>query len=260
MTVDGNHKNSTVVHVVCNWEYADEAARLAATGFTTDDVGKFAWQLDNNSIWVLADDDQACSLGALWAPVGIQSIIDLDAHPGTFGSGDKLVVNVSGTLYVIDFDDLPGSGSGKVLQVVEYETGAVATGTTVMVNDDTIPESTEGDEYMTLSITPQSASSSLYIDVLLHAAANGVAVIVGALFKDSDVSAIAAGWFTTPAANYPLPLMIKHKRTAGTTSAITFKVRAGRVGAGTMTLNGVGGARKFGGVLYSSIRIMEVAA
>jgi len=37
------------------WVYADETARLAATGFTAEDVGKAAWQLDINKIFVLAN-------------------------------------------------------------------------------------------------------------------------------------------------------------------------------------------------------------
>lgn len=35
---------------------------------------------------------------------------------------------------------------GQVLQVVSYQTGAVATGTTTIPPDDTIPQITEGNE------------------------------------------------------------------------------------------------------------------
>jgi len=37
------------------WMYADETARLAAIGFTADDVGKAAWQLDTNENFILAN-------------------------------------------------------------------------------------------------------------------------------------------------------------------------------------------------------------
>jgi hypothetical protein len=43
---------------------------------------------------------------------------------------------------------------------------------------------------------------------------------------------------------------------AGTTSAITFRVRAGN-DSGTYTLNGAGGVRKLGGVMASSITVTE---
>ena len=41
------------IHILNNYEYADETARLAATGFVAADIGKVARQLDNNSFWVL---------------------------------------------------------------------------------------------------------------------------------------------------------------------------------------------------------------
>jgi hypothetical protein len=46
--------------------------------------------------------------------------------------------------------------------------------------------------------------------------------------------------------------------TSGTTSATTFKVRAGANAAGTTTFNGTAGARLFGGVMASSMVIREV--
>ena len=50
-----------------------------------------------------------------------------------------------------------------------------------------------------------------------------------------------------------------HYMTAGTTSATTFKVRAGADGAGTTTTNGGAGmGRFFGGVMASSITITEI--
>lgn len=44
-------------HPPHNWEYADTTAREAATGFTADDVGNVALQLDDFSRWTLIDDD-----------------------------------------------------------------------------------------------------------------------------------------------------------------------------------------------------------
>lgn len=43
-------------HIIYNWSYADNAALLAATGFVPDDVGKIAYQQDDNSLWMLVDD------------------------------------------------------------------------------------------------------------------------------------------------------------------------------------------------------------
>ena len=51
----------------------------------------------------------------------------------------------------------------RLVQVVNTETGAVATGTTNAVADNTIPQNTEGDEYMTLAITPTNTNNKLLI-------------------------------------------------------------------------------------------------
>lgn len=43
-------------HPLHNWEYANAAARIAATGFVASDVTKWAKQLDNRTYWELTDD------------------------------------------------------------------------------------------------------------------------------------------------------------------------------------------------------------
>ncbi len=151
------------------------------------------------------------------------------------------------------------SGSGVVVQVKNTQTGAVATGTTVIPVDDTIPQNTEGDEYMTLAITPTSATNTLKIEVRLFASsANATNWMTGALFQDSTADAIAVGAaFNTTATSFN-PVIITHYMVAGTTSATTFKVRAGANGAGTTTFNGQSTARRFGGRLASSITISEI--
>lgn len=49
------HKNLSAdeIHIVYAFEYSDETARLAATGFAVEDVGKLARQQDDNSLWML---------------------------------------------------------------------------------------------------------------------------------------------------------------------------------------------------------------
>jgi hypothetical protein len=53
---------------------------------------------------------------------------------------------------------------GAVISQVETFTGAVATGTTVLPSDDTIPQITEGDQYMTQAIIPTSAANVLNVE------------------------------------------------------------------------------------------------
>jgi hypothetical protein len=51
----GHHKDAGLGyrHAISNFEYADATERTNATGFITEDIGKYADQLDNDSVWKL---------------------------------------------------------------------------------------------------------------------------------------------------------------------------------------------------------------
>ena len=153
------------------------------------------------------------------------------------------------------------ASSSKVLQVVNVQSGAVATGTTTIPNDDTIPQITEGTEFLTLAITPSSATSKLKIDVIIFLAHSiSAASIITALFQDSTANALSVATNQDPNPGGMMPMCITYYMTAGTTSSTTFRVRGGSDSAGTITFNGNSSARKFGGVFGSNITIMEIAA
>lgn len=149
---------------------------------------------------------------------------------------------------------------GHIVQVVNTQTGAVATGTTAMVDDDTIPQNTEGDEFMSLSITPTSATNKLKIDIVANFSTNAGTDVMTGLFQDSTANALAAFRTGTSSTGKGLAVIFTHYMTAGTTSSTTFKVRIGTDAAGTTTFNGDAGARRLGGVMASSITITEIQA
>ena len=150
---------------------------------------------------------------------------------------------------------------GHTVQVVNFQTGAVSTGSTGIPLDDTIPQNNEGDEVMSLAITPKRATNKLKIDVKIYATNTSGSVSMGlALFKNAVANALAfmAGCGMTDG-NSPNVVPLSHFMTAGTINPITFKVRIGKLGgAGTTTFNGGNSARLFGGVLVSSITITEI--
>lgn len=148
---------------------------------------------------------------------------------------------------------------GRIVQVVNTITGAVATGTTVIPFDDTIPQSGEGDQYMTLAITPTNSGNKLKIDVVVVGAGSVNSYNYAALFQDSTADALAAVATEIATGGDISTVKFTHYMSAGTTSATTFKVRAGS-GAGTYTFNGVASGRIFGGIMASSITITEIAA
>lgn len=149
--------------------------------------------------------------------------------------------------------------AGDDVQTVTSFTGAVASGTTVIPHDDTIPQITEGDQYLSVAITPTSATNILEIEAQLHLS-NSVASnnVIAALFQDSTANALAAVAHTQSVNLAPVQMNIRWRMVAGTTSATTFKVRAGGSSAGTTTFNGSSAARIFGGVANSYIIVREI--
>lgn len=145
-----------------------------------------------------------------------------------------------------------------IVQIVRTDDGAVATGTTVMIHDDTIPQSSEGDQYMNVSITPTSTTNKLIIEAVGWVSHSATDTIVGGLFQDSITSALVAGksWASAPVVMRPLYL--QHEMVAGTTSSTTFKFICGGIAAGTTTFNGQSGSRILGGVINSYIKVTEV--
>jgi hypothetical protein len=148
--------------------------------------------------------------------------------------------------------------TGDLVQSCLNATGEVATGTTVTVLDDTIPQNTEGTEFMTQAITPTSSINLLLISHRGYYAVNGADNTICSIFQDSTANALASHVFRIDVANSQAPALIDYRMLAGTTSSTTFRVRTGNSGAGTITFNGSGGARKLGGVHASMLRVDEV--
>lgn len=146
--------------------------------------------------------------------------------------------------------------SGTVLQIVRYQTGAVATGATAIPFDDTIPQITEGVEFMTLAITPKSAASLLIVEVVCMGSPSSIDWVTVALFQDAIASSLAAV-YNYIGTNEAAPLGFAYSATSGSTSARTFRVRGGGATT-TFTFNGTSSARRMGGVSSSSITITEV--
>jgi len=148
--------------------------------------------------------------------------------------------------------------AGIVCQVVNTVSTAVNTGTTTIPLDDTIPQITEGTEFMTLAITPKSATNILVIAVtLLLSSSNATQNLIGALFQDSTANALAVDATFQATAMGLTTVQLQHTMTAGTTSSTTFRVRAGTHQATTITINGQSGGRLFGATTKSSIVITE---
>jgi hypothetical protein len=142
-------------------------------------------------------------------------------------------------------------------QIARFQTGIYASGTGLIPEDNTIPQNTEGDEYMALQITPLNAQSKLEINVLAFISNSISNPRIGALFQDSTTNALGSASHFDSIPSAMTPLNINHLMTSGTTNATTFKFRAGGSAAGTTYFNGLSGGQLFGGTMTSSITIKE---
>jgi|TARA_R110002051_G_scaffold24445_1_gene60701 hypothetical protein len=150
-------------------------------------------------------------------------------------------------------------GAGAVVQVVHTVSGAVIAGTGAMPSDDTIPSNSEGLAMgaFDTAITPTHASNKLLIEATIHGTnATTAGVFQVALYQDSG-AAIAVGMSTPRAGDNAACVTLTFLMAAGTTSATTFKLRAGGQ-SGTDTINGLSSGRLFGGKMASTLTVTEI--
>ena len=154
----------------------------------------------------------------------------------------------------------------SVVQVVNVTDGSVATGTTTFgtVGTGAIVQ-TGGTEFMTLAITPTSASNKLIIRVQAFMTSDTTGKwLIGGLFQDSTSGALASALpLYCPVAS-PATIggdcVIHHYMTAGVSgSATTFKFRGGTDNAATTTFNGQSGSVRYADTLSSSMTIWEIS-
>jgi hypothetical protein len=150
---------------------------------------------------------------------------------------------------------------GKLLQVAYASDATYSTGTTLIPYDDTIPQNTEGDEVLTLAITPLSATSILVIDYGTGMCTTSTLgrVIIGALFVDSTADAIDSFGLAYDASAAVLSgNMTQFITPSASTSERTYKFRIGAHAVGTTYVNGHSSARLYGGTCPTKITITEI--
>ena len=153
------------------------------------------------------------------------------------------------------------AGGGKVLQVVKSLVTTKASTSSSIPQDNTIPQNTEGTEFTTLAITPQASDSTLFIDFLVHGSlSNNNTNLTVCLFKDSAAYALQVSNNFCGTNTEMFPLMLKFAETSGTTSSVTYKIRFGLNGGGTVYLNSDQSSDVYSTAQSSVFMITEVSA
>ncbi len=150
--------------------------------------------------------------------------------------------------------------SGRILQMVSNEHGNFLTGTTIIPFDDTIPQITEGNEFLTISITPKSNNSTLVIEGIVNLGFNGATTLIGCLFLTGENNALdVKGGFVGTGATQVVTLPLSSNYNNTDTNTKIFTIRGGGNKSGTCYNNGSAASRRFGGAYKTSIRITEIA-
>lgn len=149
---------------------------------------------------------------------------------------------------------------GQRIQSALSADGVVATGTTVLPGDNTIPQSGEGTQFLSQAITPTSAANVLSAEMNGTLAHSASGLYTFALFQDSVADALSAISGNPASNNAVVPLSLKYRKLAGTTSSTTLKIRGGSSAAGTATFNGAAGGQLMGGVMSSYLFVEELMA
>lgn len=152
------------------------------------------------------------------------------------------------------------NAANVVVQSISTVTGAVATTTTAIPADNTIPQNTEGAEVLSASITPQSSGSKLRVKVSVMLAHSSTSIkCTAALFQDDDVDAVAAMGHSNAGANGTFIIEFTYETDSpATTASTTFSVRVGGNTGSTLTFNGSAGTGLYGGVAVSTLTIEEI--
>lgn len=198
---------------------------------------------------------------------GTISLANTAVTPGSYGSASETLtatVDQQGRLTALADTPIAITKSqvtNLVGQYVSQKIGIVfPTVSTEIPYDNSIPQQSEGTEILTVTITPQSATSTLVVDVVVNFTADGIYYVTAGLFRDGTANALAAA----PSSSTPVAdaqsIVFRWDVVSGSTSATTFKVRIGVAAGsgGTITINGVSGAQRLGGVYATSLSVQEI--
>lgn len=139
---------------------------------------------------------------------------------------------------------------GLVKQIQHNIVTSSTTTTTSIPFDNTVPQITEGAEFVTVTITPSSASSKILLYFTgMFGCTLAINVLTVALFRNSTASAIhAISGQTVNSTNSITPISMCYVDSPATTSPITYRIRAGVPTSATLRSNAAGDGTSLGGV------------
>lgn len=149
---------------------------------------------------------------------------------------------------------------GHIIQTGNIVFPSVATGTTVIPSDNTIPQISEGDQYMTITISATSGANIGVLECHINLSSSAAGTLTSALFTNSSTDALAVTANISESAGRMFQQTIRFARILGRLTPIILTVRSGNSAAGTTTFNGVAGGQLYGGRYSSYVQLIELMA
>lgn len=200
--------------------------------------------------------------------VGVKNIVGLSV--GDIASGARITIKYrsgSDDFELIKLAISAGSvgqpeiNTGElnpIVQTVLTQDGSVANTAANIAYDDTIPQSSEGAELITVSVTPKSSTNLLMVraTVTLSGTSSGSHVIAS-IFQDAVANARRSAAAKVSVADAESTFQIVFETTSTIGVPTVFKIRYG-ASAGTATAHGENTSRRLGGINRSQIDVMEI--
>lgn len=134
---------------------------------------------------------------------------------------------------------------------------SISSGTRIPV-DDTIPQSSEGIQILSVTITPKTVTNKLRVRYFFNVTVSGADNIAGAIFLNSETNARAANHVTVTSGT--ATTFLEHEFVPGIITSCTIALRVGSDNSLAFYINGNAGGRAFGGVRPCLLVVEEIAA
>lgn len=149
--------------------------------------------------------------------------------------------------------------TGSVIDSTSTRTNVRSNYTSVIPNDNTIPQVTEGTEVFTLTLTPKSVTNKFRVRTNFVMASQSVPnAHTWAFFVNGAANCSQCNVEVIESANYQMKISDEFEFTPGVTTPVTVSLRIGSAG-GTWNFCG-NGADNRGGTMYSSMILEEIKA
>lgn len=233
----------------------------------SDGAGAMKWAVSRYAMWDwsalatttaeggagAADDEYTLYSDAVYSskPIRLVGVLELTsgATAGQWSSVDLCAVWTPGM-----------HKTGDVVQIQRTDDGTSATGTNVIPADDTIPQLSETNVFISQAITPTNSLNTLDISGQLLLEHSAGVIYVGTLHQDSTANALAVQVERQATASRATNVSISYRMAAGTTSSTTLKLGGSAETAGTTRFNQESSADKYGGTIMSYLQIQEIYA